>query len=514
MLSNPQPMKPKHLVLSAFILLKFILQYILVNPVYELHRDEYLHLDQARHLAWGYTSVPPFTSWISWIIQLLGNGEFWVKFFPALFGALTLVVVWKTVETLKGGWFALILASVAVMFSSLIRINMLYQPNSFDILAWTMLFFTVVKFINSSDNKWLWYAGITFAIGFLNKYNIAFLITGLLPAILLTEHRTLFRNKQLYYALALAFVLILPNIIWQYLNGFPVFKHLDELARTQLVNVNRFDFLKEQLLFFMGSLFVILAALVAFFIYPPFRKFRLIGFTFLFVLLLFTYLKAKGYYALGLYPVLLAFGSVYLEKLLEGNRIKYFRLVVVLIPLIMFLPMLQIAFPNRTPQQIRQNEKQYRNFGLLRWEDGKEHELPQDFADMQGWKELAHKVDSAASLIPDREHLLILCDNYGQAGAINYYSANKNAGAVSMNADYINWFQLDKEIRNVILVQEASDDDPERNKEKPYFESIERTGKITNPYAREKGTSIYVLKNAKVNINQILQKEIAERKSR
>lgn len=507
-------MKHKTWLLWSLILLKFILQYTLIHPVYGLHRDEYLHLDQANHLAWGYTSVPPFTSWVSWIIQLLGNSEFWVKFFPALFGALTLLVVWKTIETLKGGWFALLLGGISVVFSSLIRINMLYQPNSFDILAWTMLFFTVVKFIQSADNKWLWFAGITFAIGFLNKYNIAFLIIGLLPAILLTEHRSIFRNKQLYYALALAFVLILPNLIWQFVNGFPVFKHLDELARTQLVNVNRFDFLKEQLLFFMGSLFVIVAALVAFFIYPPFRKFRLIGFKFLFVLLLFTYLKAKGYYAIGLYPILLAFGSVYLEKLLEGNRLKYLRPVAVLVPLILFLPMLQIAFPNRTPQQIRQHEKQYRDFGLLRWEDGKEHQLPQDFADMLGWKELAHKVDSAVMLVPDREHLLILCDNYGQAGAINYYSRNKNIGAVSMNADYINWFRLNREIRHVILVQEADDDDPERNKEKPYFESIERTGQITNPYAREKGTSIYVLKNAKVNINEILKKEIAERKSR
>lgn len=505
-------MKPKNLALLGFILIKFVLQYILINPVYELHRDEYLHLDQGRHLAWGYTSVPPFTSWISWIILQLGNSEFWVKFFPALFGALTLVVVWKTIEELRGGLFALWLGAISMVFSSLIRLNMLYQPNSFDILAWTLLFFTIIKFINLKADKWLWYAGIVFAIGFLNKYNIAFLLIGLLPAILLTEHRSIFRNKQLYYALALAFVLILPNLAWQYLNGFPVFKHLDELARTQLVNVHRTDFLKEQLLFFMGSLFIILAAFVAFISYQPFRKFRLIGLTFVFTISLFTYLKAKGYYALGLYPVLLAFGSVYLEKLQDGNRIKYLRPVALAIPLLMFVPLLKIAFPNRTPQEIRQHEQEYKDFGLLRWEDGKNHDLPQDFADMQGWKELAQKVDAAMNSIADRKHTLILCDNYGQAGAINFYSATRNIGAVSMNADYINWFRLDNEIRNVILVQQADDDDPDRNKEKPMFETVERVGEITNPYAREKGTSIYVLKNAKTDINQILRKEIADRK--
>ena len=86
-------MSNKTIILISFIALKFLLQYILISPEYELQRDEYLHLDQANHLAWGYLSVPPFTSWNSYIIQLLGNSVYWIKFFPALFGALTIVAV-------------------------------------------------------------------------------------------------------------------------------------------------------------------------------------------------------------------------------------------------------------------------------------------------------------------------------------------------------------------------------------------------------------------------------------
>lgn len=507
-------MKNKSLILWGLILVRFIIQYALIDPVYELHRDEFLHLDLARHLAWGYTSVPPVTSWISWIILQLGNGVFWVKFFPALFGALTLLVVWKTIEELKGGWFALMLGAVSVVFSTLLRINTLYQPNSLDILSWTLLYFTIVKYIHSENSKWLWVAAITFAFGFLNKYNIVFLLVGLLPALLITEHRTIFRNKQFYLAMGFALLLMAPNLVWQFQNGFPVFRHLDELVRTQLVNVNRFDFLKEQLLFFAGSLFVVLAAFVAFIVYQPFRRYSIFGWSFLFIIGLFAYLKAKGYYAIGLYPIFIAFGAVYLEKITKGKRSQFIKPAILVIPIILFYPMLQIAFPNRTPEEIRQHEKQYKDFGLLRWEDGKEHDLPQDFADMLGWKELAQKVDMAMGSIADKEHTLLLCDNYGQAGAINYYSKFKNIGAVSMNADYINWFRLDKEIRHVILVKEAGDDDPARTKESPLFETIERVGEITNEFAREKGTSIFVLKNAKTDINQIIRKEIEERKSR
>lgn len=44
-------MTRKTVILTGFILLKFLLQYILISSGYDLHRDEYLHLDQAqRHV--------------------------------------------------------------------------------------------------------------------------------------------------------------------------------------------------------------------------------------------------------------------------------------------------------------------------------------------------------------------------------------------------------------------------------------------------------------------------------
>ena len=39
-------MQTKYFVLFGLIAIKFILQYVLIHPVYELQRDEYLHLDQ------------------------------------------------------------------------------------------------------------------------------------------------------------------------------------------------------------------------------------------------------------------------------------------------------------------------------------------------------------------------------------------------------------------------------------------------------------------------------------
>lgn len=489
---------------------------MLIHPSYDLHRDEYLHLDQARHLAWGYDSVPPFTSWISFIILHLGNSVFWVKFFPALFGAGTLVLVWKTVEALGGNLFAMVLAATGVLLSVVLRLNILYQPNSFDVLAWTAFYYAAVRYIEAEQRRWLYAAAIIFAIGFLNKYNIAFLVIGTIPAALLTKYRNVFAKKDLYIALMIAAALVLPNLLWQFRNGFPVFHHLKELSDTQLVNVNRSDFLKEQLLFFFGSIVILLAAFISFFIYPPFKKYQVIFWSFVFTLLLFVYLRAKGYYAIGLYPVLLAFGAVYLEKLTGKGVLKYARIVLFAVPVIFSYLFIRIGFPMESAENlVKHKQSLYKKFGLLRWEDGKDHHLPQDFADMIGWSELAKKVDSAYASINDQEHTLVFCDNYGLAGAVNYYSVFKNINAVSMNADYIDWFPpANKEIRNLILVKDIYDADSAREKEKPLFDSVILTGKIENLNAREKGTRIYLLKGAKVPIMPFFTKEIVERKQK
>ncbi|WP_031527224.1 glycosyltransferase family 39 protein [Dyadobacter crusticola] len=501
-------MTRKITILLAFIALKFLLQYILILPSYDLHRDEYLHLDQANHLDWGYMSVPPVTSWIALVIKWLGNSVFWIRFFPALCGALTILVVWKTVEALRGSLYACVLAATCTLFSALLRLNQLFQPNSVDVLCWTTLYFLLLKYIQTKSPKWLYFIAVVFAFGFLNKYNVAFLLIGLLPAILLTEHRVIFLNRNLYFAILLAIVLISPNIIWQYQNDFPVFHHMKELTERQLVNMSRADFFKEQFIYFIGSLLVIVPAFYALLFYKPFAKYRLFFFSIVFTLAVFTALRAKGYYAIGIYPIYIAFGAVFVSERLKS---VWLRAAFIIIPATIFIPVSRVAFPNKTPKEIVAGSGRYKRAGLLRWEDGKDHEIPQDFADMIGWKELAEKVDAAYAKSPNPENTLVLCDNYGQAGAINYYS-RKNVNAVTFNADYVNWFDLSKKYKHVVRVKNGWEREAEIKETAPLFNNYSITDSVTTAYSRERGTTIFLFENAKVDINARISQEIEEEK--
>ena len=505
-------MTRRTIILIGFILLKFLLQYVLLSSYYDLQRDEYLHLDQAHHLAWGFQSVPPFTSWISYIILLFGNSIFWVKFFPALFGASVILVVWKTIEELDGNLFALILGSTCVLFSALLRLNTLYQPNSLDVLSWTTFYFIVIKYLKTENTKWLFIGAVVFAFGFLNKYNLIFLIIGLLPSILFTEQRKIFAKKEFFYSFLLGLLIISPNLIWQFKNNFPVIHHLKELSNTQLVNVNRFDFLKSQIFFFVGSLIVIISALYALFFYNPYKKYKVFLWTIIFTLIIFIYFKAKDYYAIGLYPIYIAFGSVFLEDKIKQGWKRYLQPVFIAIPILFFIPMYNVFFPNKSPEYIINHTQTYQKLGLLRWEDGKDHELPQDYADMLGWKELALKVDSIYYKFPNKEKTLILCDNYGQAGAINYYTQQK-IKAVSFNADYINWFDLTKNYKNLIRIKQSNETENELKETSPFFETSVIAGYVTNKYSREFGTSIFAFMGSKIDINKRIMDEIDKNKN-
>ena len=498
-------------ILLLFVALKLVLQFLLINPVYELHRDEYLYLNQADHLAFGYICVPPFMALISKIIYLFGGSLFWIRFFPALFGAFTIVFTWQIIESLGGNIFPKIVAISALVFSNLIRINILYQPNSFDILAWTIIFYFLIKFIQTENTRWMIYLAIIIAAGFYNKYNLIFLIAGLAVGFLFTYQRKIFANPSFWKALIISLIILSPNIIWQVINHFPVFQHMRVLKANQLDNNTTIGFLRSQLMFFFGSLPLTLAALVAFSYFKAFRPYRFIGISFIVVLTLFAFMKAKGYYAVGIYPVMIAFGSVFIDSILS----KKWRLVV--LPLLIcfnlsiFLKTLKIVYPILTPDEIRQHATEFGNFGMLRWEDGKNHNLPQDFADMLGWHEMADKSLAIYNMIPvgERENTLIICYNYGEAGALNYFNRKKMPEAYAYNTDYIYWMPRLKKIKNILLVGKNPGE-----KVTGQFKECKLMGTVENSYAREFNTEIYLLTGANDFFTTIFYNNVEDRKKK
>src|ERR1700691_3699419 len=120
----PQSHSPNIMILVYFLaLLKFILPFLMQNPAYEPHRDEFLYLAEGHHMAWGYLEVPPVMSVFGFITNLLGASLFWIKIWSSLFGSLTYLLVARLIRAMGGKIFALILGFLPFVLGYFLHVH-------------------------------------------------------------------------------------------------------------------------------------------------------------------------------------------------------------------------------------------------------------------------------------------------------------------------------------------------------------------------------------------------------
>ncbi|TDN37898.1 glycosyltransferase family 39 protein [Hymenobacter sp. UV11] len=476
-----------------FALLKFVSGLLLAGyGTYELHRDEYLYLDYGHHLAWGYIEVPPLTALQSWLTLALGGGFFWVKFWPLLWGSGTIYVVVRLARRLGGGPWAQALAGVCYLTTAYGRLNLLFQPNAFEVFIFTLGTYLLVRYMQPDGRpRHLYWLGLVLGLGILNKYTTFFFGAAVLAALLVVAPRT-FGRRPIWLAAGIALLVAAPTLGWQLAHGLPFRHHMALLHDTQLVHVTAAGFWKEQLLLCFAALLIWVPGLWAALRGRPAAATRIVGLVYVVGLLTLTILHGKSYYGLGYYPALFAVGAVWWQAQLAHR--PGLRAALLGLPVLLWAPIVRDIFPVLSPAAMAQLSQRpiHQKLGLNRWEDGEVHPLPQDFADMLGWQELADKTWLAYQALPDstRARTLIKCDNYGQAGAINYYNRGRAmSAATSFNGSYLYWFPQwpARPYRHALLVGEG---DPAALA--PYFQSFQKVGEITNPYARERGTTIYL----------------------
>jgi hypothetical protein len=230
------------------------------------------------------------------------------------------------------------------------------------------------------------------------------------------------------------------------------------------------------------------------------QPYRVVGLVVVFGIGLQALLHGKDYYTLGYYPMLFSFGAWWWEMLFRQfgglsrpGAVAWRRLALlalVSLPLLLLLPILPFIYPLRSPTAMAALQPRFAGLGLYRWEDGQDHALPQDYADMRGWREMADKTWAAYQSLPApmRAHTLIKCDNYGEASALNYYNARRGMPpAQSFNGSFLYWYPLRQDWQAIILV----DDEPDAELI-AHFASCRPFGRVQDPYAREKGTVISV----------------------
>jgi 4-amino-4-deoxy-L-arabinose transferase-like glycosyltransferase len=427
---------------------------------YGYSRDELYFIACGQHLEWGYVDQPPLIAVAARLAAVLAGTSLVGFRVPAALaaGALVALTGWL-VRKLGGGAWAVALAALPVALAPIFLAHgHMHTMNSFEPLLWTGCAAVLVALLQSRQPRWWLALGLLVGVGLLNKHSMGFYAACLGLAVLLTPARRLVASRWLPLGVLLAVALVLPHVLWQHRQGWPM---LELLRNGQLYKNAPFAlpaFLAGQVLLLHPlSLPLWGTGLVWLLFAPGGRPWRALGLTFVLLTALFIVLKAKDYYLAPAYPPLLAAGAVVLERHVRRGATRATVLALglagggALAP--MTLPVLSqeafIAWQRTLGLAPRPAER--KAMGVL----------PQHYADQHGWEELVAAVAEVYKRLPPEEQAgtLLYAQNYGQAGALDWLGrAYGLPPARSGHNNYFLWGYGGVEPRVLLIVGGKAED--------------------------------------------------------
>jgi hypothetical protein len=171
----------------------------------------------------------------------------------------------------------------------------------------------------------------------------------------------------------------------------------------------------------------------------------------------------------------------------------------------------------QAPQQMAESNKKFglEKIGILKWEDQQNHPLQQDFADMQGWKELTDKSEIIFHNLPDttKEKTIIYCRQYGQAGAVKYYAKDKTFRdkVICDNGTFLLWIPDGLSFKHLLFIGRSM---PDKDDEVfQHFSKATVIDSVANPLSRQFGDKIILFQNADAEASSLAIKGLSEMKA-
>ena len=438
---------------------------------YGYFRDELYYLANGEHLGFGYVEHPPLIGVIAWLVRgTLGDSLFAIRFLPAIAAAATVWMTMGLARELGGGRMAQGLAGLSAMLApAFLGLFSLFTMNAFDLAVWAALWWIAARYLRTGHERlWLGF-GLVAGIGLENKISVLFLGFGLVAGLALCRRWGAFRGRWLWIGGAVAALLFLPHVLWQIANGWPTLEFMQNAMARKNVALSPSAFLGAQAINTFGTLPVWLAGLGFLLLARSARAYRPLGWAFLAVLGIMLTTNAKPYYLVPAFIAPFAAGGVAFERLGSGRMAPVVRAAVVVLVIaggIVAAPIAKPILPEDT--YVRYSEA----LGVAPPQEERQSlgRLPQTFADMHGWRELADAVARVYDTLPsdDQARACIYAQNYGEAGAIDLFGpALGLPKAVSGHNRYFLWGPRACTGEVMIIVGD------EREDIAPDFESVE-----------------------------------------
>ncbi|HUY17152.1 MAG TPA: glycosyltransferase family 39 protein [Acidimicrobiales bacterium] len=401
----------------AIVVLGAVSLELAVSARYGYHRDELYFLAAGQHPALGYVDQPPLAPLVAKLSSLVfANSLVGLRVVPALLLGWLVVASSASAQLLGGGVHARRLAAVATAAcGEYLATAHLLTTTVFDFAAWAGVLWSCAHFLDGEQRRWLIVAGVFAGVGFDAKWNIGFLLGGLVIGFLVTPSaRRLVTGRPALVALAVVVVLAWPDVVWQATHGWPNFSVFHALQRD--AGHNRAVYWPAQIVYTgLAATPLWVAGLWSLWRRrAPDRRWRSLAVACAVVLVLQFILGGKPYYAGGVFVLLFAAGAVAVERRWEERRARGLRsigprstMAALVVSGVLTVPLAIPVLPARTLHSIALQKINY------------------DLAETIAWPREVRDVATVYHSLPEaqRRRTVFLTGNYGEAGALERYGA-------------------------------------------------------------------------------------------
>ncbi len=447
---------------------KLVVQLVALTP-YGYFRDELYYLACSDHLAWGYVDQPP----LSVVVLRLWRGVFGdsiasIRIVPALAGTAVVYLTVRTARALGAGAAAAGLAGLAVLTApAFFAFDHYYSMNAIEHVVWAIVARLAVHLAQRPDDRRAWIAlGVVLGLGALDKWSAGWLASGLALGLALTPARRALRTPWPYAAALLAGVLVAPHVLWEVRAGWPTLEFMRNALGDKYVPLSLGAFLAQ--LVKMANPATVPIAIAGALV--PLAWWTRTGralvaarpLALMFVVAFAIVAASKGgkpEYLLGAAPLLFASGAVAWEKLLASAS-RAVRRGAFALATVALTALGAVGLPFGVPVLSEEAFVAYmKSIGEKPSTSEKKElaELPQFYADMHGWPELADAALLAWQTLSEEERrhakIWAVSGGYGPAAAIDHFGPARGLPrAISGHNNYWMWGYGDETSDVVVLL--------------------------------------------------------------
>jgi Dolichyl-phosphate-mannose-protein mannosyltransferase len=481
-------------ILAGLAVIKLLAQLAGVEH-YGFFRDELYYLACGEHLAWGYVDQPPLVALVAWLGRhAFGNSLLSIRLLPVLAGAAVVFLTGLLARELGAKLYGQFLAASGILWApAFFAFDSFLSMNAFEPLFWLLCAWIAVRIVKGASPKWWLAFGAIAGIGVENKHTMLLFGFALVAGLLLGGQWRLLFSKWIWIGGAIALALFLPNLLWEGRHSWPQIEVVRNAQLYKNIPISPLRFLADQILFLGPIALPIWTGGLAWLLFAPKgNSFRFLGVAYLIILAVFIVLDGKSYYLLPTYPMLMAAGAVVIEDLVQAKPWRWLRTTLPALLSIGGLVALPFGVPVLPVDTFLRYSHVFPYANSVKTErDAIRAPLPQLYADMFGWQNIADQVAQVYHNLPaaDRAGCAILAGNYGEAGAIDYYGpALGLPGAISGHNNYFYWGPRAYTGACVIVFGERAAEFTE------YFREVQLAATFTNAHTMpiESSISVYV----------------------